>query len=690
MIQSRNTLQKLEQRLPGLTTELITCSSPGDRDKKTDLLVSDPDFFTRDLDDAVLSGELDAALHSAKDLPYPVRDGLDWIWLPWRANPHDAVVTNLKGNLDELEAPIIGVSSDRRIAYAKERWPNAILKPLRGTIEERLQQMDAGDFDILIMAAAALVRLDLKSRIREMISLKKLPVPHGQGFIALTFRAGDPRFEQLRLLFASPVIFAGSGPGDPKLATQATIDALRQCQVCLYDSLAPVELLKELPDRAQAIYVGKRVNQHSHHQSEINELLAEYARQGKRVVRLKGGDCGVFGRLAEEVETLNALNLPYEVLPGITSLQAATTGTGLLMTRRGMARGFSVMTCRREGEKGFFFVDEAEQSRLPRIYFMGTMQLQQITDSLQNEGWKPETPTAVVFNASLPNQSVISGKLAEIHDLCGDRNGREPGLILVGETFDPQFLYPKPGLLANQRILITGSETLQQTGAAAAKRYQAQAISLPMIELVSKSPDFTSFFEKFFDWLVVSSPSAGRLLLKDLKEQQVDLRKLPKLVVCGEGTASVFRGAGLYPEAITPSKFSAEGIFDLAKETFKPGEKVLRLRSDLAGPSLAENLRTLGVEVTDLVSYHNESIEAGDLPEFDAVVFASSSAIRAYHDQFGLAGLADKTIALIGQPTRKTLFELAPDLAEQSVLASEATITDCIDALAAHFLVWNG
>ena len=183
------------------------------------------------------------------------------------------------------------------------------------------------------MAAAALNRLKLHSRIHQFIPLEQLSVPEGQGYLAITFRKGDTRFQTLRTLYTPAVTIAGAGVGHRDLCTIATIRALQRCDLCLYDSLMDQRLLDHLPPHAEAIDVGKRCGAHTKEQHEITHLLCEYARRSHRIVRLKGGDPGIFGRLAEETEALEALALPYHVIPGISALQAATTSTGMLLTR---------------------------------------------------------------------------------------------------------------------------------------------------------------------------------------------------------------------------------------------------------------------------------------------------------------------------------------------------------------------
>jgi hydroxymethylbilane synthase len=200
--QSGTALARIEELCPNISFERVPITSVGDTDRTTDLRESPPDFFTRELDEALLRGDIDLAVHSAKDLPDPVPEGIESFWLPWREEPRDALVLARGRTVSDLpEDPVIGVSSERREEYSSRRFPKGIQKPIRGNIEERIAQVDDGTFDVAIIAAAALVRLGLEERVTEWIELDELEVPEGQGYLAITFRAGDPSMSALRDLF---------------------------------------------------------------------------------------------------------------------------------------------------------------------------------------------------------------------------------------------------------------------------------------------------------------------------------------------------------------------------------------------------------------------------------------------------------------------------------------------------------
>ncbi|MEE9368180.1 MAG: uroporphyrinogen-III C-methyltransferase [Pontiella sp.] len=676
LTQSRAALDRIEGMLEGIVFESVPITSIGDTDRTTDLRESPPDFFTRELDDALLRGDIDFAIHSAKDLPSPPPEKIDWFWLPWREEPRDVLVLAPgRTAVDLPDNPIIGVSSERREEYCTKRFPNGIQRNIRGNIEERIEQVDNGDYDMVVMAAAALVRLGIEDRITEWVSLEDLDVSEGQGYLAITFREGDERMMAFRSLFMQAVTFAGAGVSSKELCTLATLRALQRCDICLYDSLIDHSLLKELPPHAQAIDVGKRCGAHSKEQHETTKLICECVRKSKRVVRLKGGDPGIFGRLAEETSALENLNIPFRVIPGISALQAATTGTGMLLTRRNVSRGFVALTPRKSG--GALADCNAEmKNKLPVIYYMSIKAIEPISHQLLEDGHPPETPAALVFNAGGEDEKIIKTTLGELP--AQKLSIKQPGLIMVGDN--TAYSYKADlGALQGKKILLTCSEAIQQKAADLVRDFGGQPIQFPLIRLQCRS-GFELNLDSF-DWLVITSPSSVRAFMKIFRLQKLDYRTIPKIMVCGRGTAAEFESYGLHIDAQPESDFSAEALKELAKGILKSVDRVLRVRSDKAGPDLADAIRVIGATVEDAIIYDNEAITHDELPDFDAAFFASASGVESFLDQWGSQSLAGKTTLVIGKPTSRALekHHIEPDLT-----AREATIPGAIQSLAEH------
>lgn len=647
LIQAEGALKHLRES-SGLDFQLIPFSSPGDRDQVTDLRTAPGDFFTRDLDEALLAGELDLAIHSAKDLPPEgLRPGLDWFWLPWREDPRDCVVARAGVDLSAGELRI-GVSSARREAWARRRFPKAAFLPLRGAIPERLAKLDRGEYDAILVAAAALHRLKLADRITELISLDDLPPPPGQGVLAVTFRREDPRVRALRGLYLKAVRFVGAGVGAAELCTVAGVRELQHADCVIYDALMDASLVEGL--RAERLYVGKRAGAHAMSQPEITRLIGEWVRRGERVVRLKGGDPGLFGRLAEEVEALAADGLPFRVWPGISALMAATTATGMLLTRRGQSKGFRVETPRSQGEA------------TPTVYFMALGALAQV---IEQHG--PEAPAAIVYEAGGPAQEIVRGSLGELAARPVDPR---PGLVIVGPA--AQTTFPALGPLAGRRVWVTGSPSVAEKAREAVLDLGGAPIVRPLIcfEAVATYKIRPS---KAYTRLIVTSPTAARFLLEQMRSP---IQYLPKrLVVTGPATAEAL--AHLRIDTLLPERdFSARGLL-AALPADLTGERILRVRSEEAGPALAEALRARGAKVKDLVLYRTVPAEGVVPPPCEAVFLASASAAKAYLALAAtLPGPAPDLICM-GEPTARVLRSagLAPRAVAACQTVDEALLT---------------
>ena len=251
-VQTEGALDFLRMRFPGTDYSVVTVETPGDRDLVTPIEKSAPDFFTRDLDEAVRDGRIDFAVHSAKDLPPKIADDLDWFWLPERADPRDAWVVR-EG--ERPRAPKIGVSSERRAAYAKKAYPKAKLLPIRGSIDSRIQQLREGRYDAVLMAIAGITRLygGTPPGVELIpIPIEELTPPEAQGYLAVVFRAGDARLMAMRAHFVKAVRFVSAGVGDAGLCTLRGMRDLEEADVILHDALFDLSLLgQRTEDRRQ-------------------------------------------------------------------------------------------------------------------------------------------------------------------------------------------------------------------------------------------------------------------------------------------------------------------------------------------------------------------------------------------------------------------------------------------------------
>ena len=228
------------------------------------------------------------------------------------------------------------------------------------------------------------------------------------------------------------VSLVGAGPGDPELLTLRALRRLRDADLVLNDALVMEELL-ELAPQAQRFYVGKRAGRHSIDQDGINALLIRAARRGQRVVRLKAGDPFVLGRGGEEALALEAANIAYEVVPGVSSAIAGPALAGIPVTHRGLASGFAVVSGHAESAYGPI-LDGIAPNALTIVVLMGVSTRGQIAARLIDRGWPATTPVAIIFGASQPAGFTWSGELASLGEAAFATE--LPGVLVIGAVVE--------------------------------------------------------------------------------------------------------------------------------------------------------------------------------------------------------------------------------------------------------------
>ena len=234
---------------------------------------------------------------------------------------------------------------------------------------------------------------------------------------------------------ASTVFLVGAGPGDPELLTIKAHRLLQAAEVVVYDRLVSSDVLALIPAGATLISVGKQPHNHRIPQPEINQLLVRLAKAGRNVIRLKGGDPYVFGRGSEEAMALVENDVPFEVVPGITSASACSASVGMPLTHRGLATGVRYLTghCREDSELNFDWQGLADPSTTLVIY-MGMANVEQITENLIKHGADPKLPAAAINNGSRPAQRHI---VTTLESLAGDAKAADfngPVLFVVGQV----------------------------------------------------------------------------------------------------------------------------------------------------------------------------------------------------------------------------------------------------------------
>lgn len=424
------------------------------------------------------------------------------------------------------------------------------------------------------------------------------------------------------------IVGAGCGAG---LITVRGLAAVRRAEVLVYDELLDAALLSEASEGCERIYAGKRAGVAGTTQEEIIALLIKKAREGKLVVRLKGGDPFVFGRGGEECLALAEAGIPYEVIPGVSSAIAVPGAAGIPVTHRALARSVTVVTGRTaDGEAGEDYeVLAALHGTL--VFLMGAGKLRQITDGLLRAGKPEDTPAAVIANGCSEDEERIDGTLKTIAELAQDVP--RPAVLVVGETAGFSFAKRRE---EKRTVLLTGTEGFVRRMEEALAFSGRSVRAVPTLILTMTEDPLPKDLLRY-DWLVLTSPNGADFFFRALREERVDLRALAgKRFAClGSGTAERLASYGLYADLV-PGTYTARALGEALAERMDDTEAALLLRAENGSKELSEELAKKGKRFVDYALYRTEILHREELRESaegaDLVVFGSGSGVRAFFE----------------------------------------------------------
>lgn len=625
--------------LPSLSYVVKALPSYGDKHLEHSLLSKTPaDFFTRELDEALLQGSADLAIHSAKDLPYPLADGLEVIALTAGLKQTDALVSRGKLPLAQLpQGAKVGTSSPTRCKELLALRSDVEVVSIRGTIQQRLDLIEKGTIDALIVASCALTRLGLAHLVAEVLPFETHPL---QGNLALVAKKDRT---DLKALFTSidsrtsygKVTLVGFGPGNPDLLTIGGDIALQKADIILHDDLLDKTFLEKY--RGEKVYVGKRKDKHSLEQGAINRLILDYARAGKETVRLKGGDPMVFAHGGEEVEYLQSNLISVDVIPGVSTGIAVSSLTKVPLTHRGIASSVA------------FISGHSEEVQIPQtdtlVYYMAGSNIKGIAQKAIAQGKNPSTPVMLVHNVSLPDQQEFFATLQELSET--ETKYPTPIIIVIGEVV--HLRNHGAEAFETKQVLVTGTlvekdflpQRAQSFYSKVTKEYKV--IHQPLIE-IQKIEDNTNLKSEILNlkssnWLFFTSRYSVQFFFETLEEMSLDTRYLNNIKIASVGniTSEALKQRGITVD-LQAIEESSEGLLkEIQTQNIAP-EKVLIPRSDIGLSVLPEGLKALGWEVKTVAVYHNvlpDNIEPVDLANIDSIVFSSPSCVTNFLKVYG-------------------------------------------------------
>ncbi|MDQ0230816.1 uroporphyrinogen-III C-methyltransferase [Metabacillus malikii] len=338
------------------------------------------------------------------------------------------------------------------------------------------------------------------------------------------------------------VYLVGAGPGDCELITVKGQEAIKQAEVILYDRLVNPKLLTYASPNCEFIYCGKLPTRHYMKQEEINSMLIEKAREGKMVVRLKGGDPSIFGRVGEEAAALANHNIPYTIVPGITSGIAAPLYAGIPVTHRDYAGSFAMVTAHDKSKNGMPNIDWEGLVRGVQTvaFYMAMKNLQHICENLINHGKSPNTPVIVIRWGTWSRQESVVGTLATISEKVKKENITNPAITLVGEvvaTREKLKWFEKKPLFGKQVVAIRGSED-NRDDIVALEAHGADVIEFPKWKNSERYID-NEIMKKLetYERILFMTTGAVTAFFSLLKRYQIDLRTIKAKLFCKSKTA---------------------------------------------------------------------------------------------------------------------------------------------------------
>ena len=487
------------------------------------------------------------------------------------------------------------------------------------------------------------------------------------------------------------VYLIGAGPGDPGLMTRRSLELIAEADAILHDRLIPPGALDNARPDAQLVYVGKQPGGHTMPQDEINELLVRLGREGKRVVRLKGGDPFVFGRGGEEARALRQADVAFEVVPGVTAGVAAPAYAGIPVTHRDEASAVAFVTGHEDPEKPDTALDWFALAAFPGtlVFYMGVGNIEAIARKLVEAGRPEQEHVAVVERGTLPGQRTVTGILADIDKRVEDAGIRPPAITLVGPVarLREQLAWLEERPLYGRSVVVTRARAQASGLAARLAALGAEILETPAIRIEPRpvAGEVRAAAEAIGEYALVcvTSPNGATLLMDALAEIGKDARALHGAAVAaiGPGTAAELAERGIRAD-IVPERFVAEALVEALEQVPVTGRRVLVARAAEARDLLPNSLRERGAEVDVVALYDTraEQLTDGQLESAssaDYVTFTSSSTVRFFHDAGGRVGDGTRVVS-IGPVTSKTARELGLKV---DVEADQHDIDGLIDAL---------
>ena len=482
------------------------------------------------------------------------------------------------------------------------------------------------------------------------------------------------------------VWLVGAGPGDPGLLTVKAVETIKDADLIVYDALIGDSLFSLFPKEAEYISVGKRSGNHTMPQEQIDRVLLDEALKGRKVVRLKGGDPFLFGRGGEELELLAENDVPYEVVPGVTSPIAVPAYNGIPVTHRDYTSSLHIITGhKRKGSDEDIDFEALVRTEGTLVFLMGIARLEYICTGLLDAGMDHDMPAAILQKGTTAAQKRVVATVGTLVEEVRRQGIETPAIIIVGKVcaLADEFAWYEKLPLAGSKVIVTRPRGMISGMAARLRKLGAEVLELPSIE--TKAREDQSELEAAlnaigdYSWLVFTSPTGVRVFFDVLKCSGLDVRCLAgvKIAAIVPGTRKELSDRNMVVDFM-PSVYDGETLGREMAELVGEGDRILIPRAAIGNRELVEELTGAGAGVTDIATY--DTIEAAqdlvdeaamfEKGEIDCAVFTSASTVRGFVSRNPGLDFSLVRAACIGKQTR----QCAEEYGMKTYMSEEATM----------------
>ncbi|MBR4754925.1 MAG: uroporphyrinogen-III C-methyltransferase, partial [Lachnospiraceae bacterium] len=469
-------------------------------------------------------------------------------------------------------------------------------------------------------------------------------------------------------------------------------ELIENADVVVYDALAGDGILAMIPSTAECINAGKRSSKHILPQHETNRVLCEKAKEGKRVVRIKGGDPYLFGRGGEEAEYLLENGVEFEEVPGVTSSIAVPAYNGIPVTHRDFASSVTLITGHKKQDEELDIDFKALTDLNGTIVFMmGLTALPDIMKGLLSAGMNPDMPAAVLSKGTTARQQRRVATISTIEKMMEDDPVPTPAIIVVGKvcTLNDKLCWIEKQELFGKKIIVTRPKSRSGKLAGKLRALGAEVVEIPSItlEAIKDNKAFENALDniKTYTWIVFTSPSGVHVFFDTLREKKVDIRGLAgiKFAAIGSGTAKELSDHAVFCDVV-PDVFDNETLANALKNKMTAEDKVLIPRASIGNPILTEILGATPAGIDDIPVYETLTCDyewldlSGKLKDVDYVTFTSASTV----DNFvKLAGKDIDYSKVLGVCIGKQTREMAEKYGFKTIMSEKATIDSMVECI---------